>query len=69
MNAPVCSLCGGRIDADELGPFYWVPQGPDDEPGFQDVEPVQPGEACCDGAVPCGTPYAQALAAALDSDF
>lgn len=48
MNAPVCYLCGGRIDADEQGPFYWVPDG-DGEPSIQDSQGVPAGSVCCDG--------------------
>ncbi len=69
MNAPVCYLCGGRFDTDELGTFYWVPQAPGDEPGIQDSEPVRPGDVCCDGGSFVGTPYEHVLAAAADSDF
>lgn len=68
MNAPVCYLCGGRFDVDDLGAFYWRPDGPDDEPGLQDAEPVKPGDLCCDGAPAVGTPYEHVLAAALDCD-
>ena len=67
MNAPVCYLCGGRIDVDELGPFYWTPQGPDDEPSVQEALAVPAGMVCCGGAVR-GTPYTQAQAAVLDCD-
>jgi hypothetical protein len=46
---PACCLCGVRRDVDDLGPFFWIPLAPGDEPSIQDTEPARPGDVCCDG--------------------
>ena len=66
MNAPVCYLCGGRIDADELGTFFWVPEDGNDFPSLQDTLAVPAGSVCCDGGYSVGTPYEHVLEAAAD---
>lgn len=46
---PICVYCHGRVDRDEDGPFYWVPEFNGDEPSMQDAYPMAEGEACCAG--------------------